>query len=230
MKKLTLLLALTIFTFYFSYSQCSNPNAGDDFAVCGESAELSVENATTGHWTASALGGGFPMINFSSSTITNPVVSISSIAEDTQIIEFVWTDDSGPCNDAVLVEFVEVRTANAGEDQDVCGTCINLFYASVLTDGWLDPCILYPCIDPVTNIACVSSYGPISFTWQTNNQATTSTLMCSDQDDMTVTFYRNPTANITLGTNDTIVYGLTCLLYTSPSPRDVEESRMPSSA
>ena len=24
--------------------------------------------------------------------------------------------------------------------------------------------------------------------------------------------------------------GLTCLLYTSPSPRDVEESRMPSSA
>ena len=25
-------------------------------------------------------------------------------------------------------------------------------------------------------------------------------------------------------------YGLTCLLYTSPSPRDVEESRMPSSA
>ena len=25
-------------------------------------------------------------------------------------------------------------------------------------------------------------------------------------------------------------YGITCLLYTSPSPRDVEESRMPSSA
>ena len=26
------------------------------------------------------------------------------------------------------------------------------------------------------------------------------------------------------------VFGGTCLLYTSPSPRDVEESRMPSSA
>ena len=25
-------------------------------------------------------------------------------------------------------------------------------------------------------------------------------------------------------------YGICCLLYTSPSPRDVEESRMPSSA
>jgi len=27
-----------------------------------------------------------------------------------------------------------------------------------------------------------------------------------------------------------ITYGVSCLLYTSPSPRDVEESRMPSSA
>ena len=27
-----------------------------------------------------------------------------------------------------------------------------------------------------------------------------------------------------------IIEGKTCLLYTSPSPRDVEESRMPSSA
>ena len=26
------------------------------------------------------------------------------------------------------------------------------------------------------------------------------------------------------------VFAITCLLYTSPSPRDVEESRMPSSA
>ena len=35
--------------------------------------------------------------------------------------------------------------------------------------------------------------------------------------------------NVALGsTADAVVY--TCLLYTSPSPRDVEESRMPSSA
>ena len=29
---------------------------------------------------------------------------------------------------------------------------------------------------------------------------------------------------------DNFVYNRNCLLYTSPSPRDVEESRMPSSA
>ena len=32
------------------------------------------------------------------------------------------------------------------------------------------------------------------------------------------------------GETDPEVKGLCCLLYTSPSPRDVEESRMPSSA
>ena len=30
--------------------------------------------------------------------------------------------------------------------------------------------------------------------------------------------------------NESEVFGVVCLLYTSPSPRDVEESRMPSSA
>ena len=32
------------------------------------------------------------------------------------------------------------------------------------------------------------------------------------------------------GTSQKRAHGWTCLLYTSPSPRDVEESRMPSSA
>ena len=40
--------------------------------------------------------------------------------------------------------------------------------------------------------------------------------------------------NLIVGNNgtgkSTILDALTCLLYTSPSPRDVEESRMPSSA
>ena len=35
-------------------------------------------------------------------------------------------------------------------------------------------------------------------------------------------------ANLLL--NDRTTFQITCLLYTSPSPRDVEESRMPSSA
>ena len=48
------------------------------------------------------------------------------------------------------------------------------------------------------------------------NYFTIETLNISDElDDLEIELYPNPT---------------TCLLYTSPSPRDVEESRMPSSA
>ena len=41
--------------------------------------------------------------------------------------------------------------------------------------------------------------------------------------------------NLTTESVDTLIadlngFNITCLLYTSPSPRDVEESRMPSSA
>ena len=43
--------------------------------------------------------------------------------------------------------------------------------------------------------------------------------------------YRNTkAANTTKTYNKLEIEDKTCLLYTSPSPRDVEESRMPSSA
>ena len=38
------------------------------------------------------------------------------------------------------------------------------------------------------------------------------------------------TINIPKATKDTVVISKTCLLYTSPSPRDRQKSRMPSSA
>ena len=37
-------------------------------------------------------------------------------------------------------------------------------------------------------------------------------------------------AGMVVALGETGTFGMTCLLYTSPSPRDVEESRMPSSA
>ena len=45
------------------------------------------------------------------------------------------------------------------------------------------------------------------------------------EDELFAAKYDNPDKNI----DDCVTYIL-CLLYTSPSPRDVEESRMPSSA
>ena len=54
-------------------------------------------------------------------------------------------------------------------------------------------------------------------------------------DDMVVVQVFEGTAGVDLGTGvkfmgDVFKLPVSCLLYTSPSPRDVEESRMPSSA
>ena len=50
--------------------------------------------------------------------------------------------------------------------------------------------------------------------------------------DRRVIYARNPITDVPTESTDLYDYDAegTCLLYTSPSPRDVEESRMPSSA
>jgi hypothetical protein len=61
MKKIIL---IPLFSFLFTvavFGQCSNPNCGSDFAICGNTAELSVQNATTGYWTA--LLDGIPLLD-----------------------------------------------------------------------------------------------------------------------------------------------------------------------
>ena len=49
------------------------------------------------------------------------------------------------------------------------------------------------------------------------------------EDDLNVKLFERHARGLTLTENGEYVFK-TCLLYTSPSPRDVEESRMPSSA
>ena len=50
-------------------------------------------------------------------------------------------------------------------------------------------------------------------------------------DESIRTFYTYVPSEVTKGMTLVVgLHGYTCLLYTSPSPRDVEESRMPSSA
>jgi hypothetical protein len=48
-------IIITVFSLFFTnvvFAQCSNPNCGSDFAICGNTAQLNVQNATTGYWTA----------------------------------------------------------------------------------------------------------------------------------------------------------------------------------
>jgi hypothetical protein len=207
-------IIITLFSLIFNnvvFGQCSNPNCGNDFAICGNIAQLNVQNATTGYWTAyngSQVMTPAPVYSSSSSaTNTNVVIPTNFIGNE--IVKFVWTDNSGPCTDTVVVEFVEVPVVNAGVDFDVCGPCAELncvsggFVGSWLPNGaaidnWMDP----------NTEVCVNQYVPKIFTWLESNSATTASLSCSDMDEVEVTFWREPTATVFSDLVDTVVCGL----------------------
>ena len=61
------------------------------------------------------------------------------------------------------------------------------------------------------------------------SQSAISRQIQSLEEDLKVKLFERHARGLTLTENGEYVFK-TCLLYTSPSPRDVEESRMPSSA
>ena len=60
MKKLLFVSLIGLLYTGAVFSQCSNPNCGSDFAICGNSALLEVQNATIGYWSALYNGNPFP--------------------------------------------------------------------------------------------------------------------------------------------------------------------------
>jgi hypothetical protein len=212
MKTFVIISVFSLLFINVVFGQCSNPNCGNDFAVCGNTAQLNVQNATTGFWTAyvgSVVLSPAPAFSpTSTSAIAN--VTLSGILNDNLIVNFVWTDYSGPCKDTVVVEFVETPVVNAGVDFDVCGPCGNLNCVSGGFGGtWLPaPGANFENYDNVNTQVCVSSYGVKTFTWLESNLASTTSLACSDLDELDITFWRQPTATILTDPSDTIVCGL----------------------
>lgn len=220
--KTTIALSIFVLAFAFtSYSQCSNPYAGKDTAFCGYTAELIVENATTGYWTAYV--GDDEMIPAPNYVPTNTSIGISvSVAEFddyTQIVSFVWTDDSGPCNDTVLVEFVKQPQAYAGEDFDVCGSCAEFdadLYA--MSGVWLANGSYYDDYTQPNTGVCTYTYGNTSFIWYVQNSASIASKTCMDNDEVVITFWREPTANILTSPADSVTCGLSCDFLRAENP------------
>jgi hypothetical protein len=52
MKKIILSAILFIAFYYAITAQCTNPDAGDDDAICGNVYTLNATNTTTGYWQA----------------------------------------------------------------------------------------------------------------------------------------------------------------------------------
>ena len=78
------------------------------------------------------------------------------------------------------------------------------------------------CIDPITeNVGCLSGY---------SIQEIAGDLIFLAPDGLRTVAGTARIGDVELGTVSKAIQPIICLLYTSPSPRDVEESRMPSSA
>ena len=205
--KTTIALSIFVLAFAFtSYSQCSNPYAGEDAAVCGNTCTLNVENATTGYWTA-YIGGDelTPAPNYvPSNTNADVTVPVPSFDDYTQIVTFVWTDDSGPCTDTVNVRFSHPPIASVGE-LDMAEVCSASYVFSADTTGsswatemyWTAPDFLCSFDDATLPDASVvidpsqfgdSAYFSARFVWNMVNYA------CHRTDTAEIVFYQKPVA------------------------------------
>jgi gliding motility-associated-like protein len=112
--------------------------------------------------------------------------------------------------DTVRIEFVEVPVVDAGEDKDVCGTTTQLeATTSAFTGTWLpNGASFVDYSDPHTNTS-VSVYGPLNYIWLESNTAETSSLSCSSQDTVVITYWRVPQAVILTDEADSTTCGLT---------------------
>lgn len=203
MKKIIPILILVFAFATTSYSQCSNPDAGEDFSVCGNYATITVTNATTGYWSALRDGNPYPLTGLSDTTSTVFEFYFPAFTEPTVSFDFVWNDDSAPgCIAIVNVVFANPPIASVGpiEMAELCGNVTTL---SADTTGdvysqemyWTAPDML--ClfddvsipnasaeIDPVQ--FGDSAYFQAEFIWNMVNYA------CHSTDTMYVTFYQRP--------------------------------------
>jgi hypothetical protein len=192
---------------YTNCCQMPNPHAGTDSAVCGNTYNLSasplgLEN--NGVWTIFPEGTGATFTD-----ATNPITTVN-VGTGYGIYQFIWTEyDNGDLactdNDTVQVEFVELPVISAGEDLDVCGNSFQMAAISAGFDGtWLPDATYFEDIsNPNTNVIS-SIYGERSFYWIETNYAITQDLSCISQDEVVITLFPEPTANIISDFNDTI--------------------------
>ncbi|MDD3858996.1 MAG: hypothetical protein PHW83_02265, partial [Bacteroidales bacterium] len=112
-KNFAITIFITMLSLY-TWGQCSNPYAGDDVDVCGCAVSLNVQNATTGSWAAYFEGSPVSVSYLPDNTATSIDVTVADFTEALLELDFVWTDDSGPCTDTVNVTFAKMPVANVG--------------------------------------------------------------------------------------------------------------------
>ncbi len=161
-------------------------NAGADQNVCGTTTTLAGNSVTNGHWSIISGAGG--MI----STPTSNVSAFSGSAGATYTLR--WTSSNGTCSnstDDVIVSLKSQQTANAGSDQNVCGTTTTLAGNNLTNGTWsIVSGAGGSIVTPSSNTSIFTGSAGISYTlrWSTNDGVCQTSI-----DEVVVTFYNNPT-------------------------------------
>ncbi|WP_268124473.1 Ig-like domain-containing protein [Roseivirga pacifica] len=166
-------------------------NAGSDEEVCGGSTTLAANSASgfneSGTWSVVAGAGG------SFSDVNSPTATFTGIRGANYTLR--WTISNGICTnstDDVVITFDEAVTANAGSDQNVCGTStfLGASYSTGNSGSWS---ILSGAGGSITSPSSpFSSFSGVVGTVYTL-QWTETNGSCSDNDTVKITFYDNPT-------------------------------------
>ncbi|MCO6368208.1 hypothetical protein GBO35_15830, partial [Roseivirga pacifica] len=166
-------------------------NAGSDEEVCGASTTLAANLASgfneSGTWSVVAGAGG------SFSDVNSPTATFTGIRGANYTLR--WTISNGICTnstDDVVITFDEAVTANAGSDQNVCGTStfLGASYSTGNSGSWS---ILSGAGGSITSPSSpFSSFSGVVGTVYTL-QWTETNGSCSDNDTVKITFFDNPT-------------------------------------
>ena len=184
---------------------CENVTAGGYITIT----QGTYNGPVVGHgsspltWTAGVAGTYYVHWNVNSSCATATSCNTTQVSFVTSSSNLVWG-----CTDSLALNYDTLATVNDGSCVYYMGctdtTALNYDSLAVQDDG--------SCIYP-----CVSGYQEESF-----ENGLTGTIWVNDASNNS-TYGWLPRSYGTPSFN-------TCLLYTSPSPRDISGSRMPSSA
>jgi hypothetical protein len=165
------------------YAQAAN--AGPDQDICGALVATLAGNTPSvgsGAWTKISGPGTVTFSNAASPTSTATVSLYGSYV-------LRWTITNGSCNtvDNVTIDYAEA--ANAGPDQDKCGTLIATLAAnaaSVGVDSWTKisgpGTVTFSNASSPTSTATVSLYGTYVLRWTITNGS------CNTTDDVTINY------------------------------------------
>lgn len=172
-------------------------NAGINDSVCGLTYTLGATRSVGGSqglWQAISPG-----LSFNQQSGISPQVTATNYGDHL----ITWQESNGPCSDidTVTIRFIESPVANAGLDQSVCDTILQIQSIPSVGNGYWtssDPNVIVSnnnIANPTVSLVN-GQFGQYPIYWTEENS------MCLDRDTVQVGFFAQPVANA--GSSDTI--------------------------